>query len=375
MGLNNYPYANFHELNVDWIIKVLEDYKTFLEGEQSELEEIRGLIASNLSLIGENQTAINGLDGRITTNATRITELQTALDELGQGNLPQTLIDNILTYVRNNLPEILTPYDLALDDLRYHKMNAGMGNPFDTSDTEGYLGSSFNDIKIPGAYRVNINEGTSVTPTNAPDNTQLTRGTLIVYNTNYNDTSSWGVDNTVQIYYEYPNMFFRFYLLPGNYWTAWTQIALKLDITNLSGRINTIYNDYLLTKSQVNNNTASVSQHTTQIGSLQTQDNALRDMILANGRNISDLENGKQSTRSGQASQADFNDITTPSTYWINPTVTTTNGVGANYYGVLNVTSPSATVILQTFTTTNQRLYQRMFYNNNWSAWQEYTRV
>lgn len=373
MALNNFPYTNFHELNTDWIIKVLEDYKTFLEGEQGELEEIRGLIASNLSLIGENQTAINGLDDRITTNATRITELQTALDDLGQGNLPQALIDNILTYVRNNLPEILTPYDIALNDLRYHKMNAGMGNPFDTSDTEGYLGSSFNDIKIPGTYRVNISEGTSVTPTNAPSGVQLTRGTLIVFNTNYND-NTWGVNNTVQVYYEYPNMFFRVYILSGNFWTAWTQLALKSDITNINGSISNLTSQISTINSTVNGHTSSISQHTTQIGNLQTQDNALRDMIIGNSRSISDLENGKQNTNNGTASQSDFNDITTPGSYWIRPD-TTTQHAPASSYGLLNVTRSSSSVILQSFTQTNLRFYQRIFFNNAWSSWQEYTRA
>lgn len=374
MALNNYPYTNFHELNIDWIIKVLQEYKTFLEGEQSELQEIRGLIASNLSLIGENQTAINGLDTRITTNATRIDELQTALDDLGQGNLPQTLIDNILTYVRNNLPEILTPYDIALDDLKYQKMNAGLDNPFNTSDTEAYISNSFNDVKVPGTYRVNINEGTSVTPTNAPANTPLTRGTLIVYNTNYNDTSAWGVDNTVQIYYEYPNMFFRVYILSGNYWTAWSQIALKSDITNINGSISNLTSQISTINSTVNGHTSSISQHTTQIGNLQTQDNAMRDMIIANARSITDLEHGKQSTNNGTATQADFNDITTPGSYWVRPD-TTTQIAPANSYGILNVTRSSSSVILQSFTLTNLRFFQRIFFNNAWSNWQEYTRV
>lgn len=374
MALNNFPYTNFHALNTDWIIKVLQDYKAFLEGEQGELEELRHLIASNLSLIGENQTAISGLDTRITTNATRISELQTALDDLGQGNLPETLIENILTYVRNNLPEILTPYDIALDDLKYQKMNAGMGNPFDRSDTEGYIGSSFNDIKVPGTYRVNINEGTSVTPTNAPANTPLTRGTLIVYNTNYNDTSSWGIDNTVQIYYEYPNMFFRVYIHSGSFWTAWTQLAVKSDITNLNGSISNLSSQISTINSTVNGHTSSISQHTTQIGNLQTQDNAMRDMIIGNSRSISDLENGKQNTNNGTASQADFNDITTPGSYWIRPDTTAQNAP-ASSYGLLNVTRSSSNVILQSFTQTNLRFYQRILFNNVWSAWQEYTRA
>lgn len=373
MALNNYPYTNFHALNTDWIIKVLKDYQEFLEGEQSELQEIRGLIASNLSLIGENQTAINGLDTRITTNATRISELQTALDELGQGNLPETLIENILTYVRNNLPELLTPYDIALNDLKYQKMNAGMDNPFDRSDTEAYVGTSFNDVKVPGIYRVNINEGTSVTPTNAPANTPLTKGTLIVYNTNYNDTSAWGVDNTVQVYYEYPNMFFRVYILSGNYWTAWSQIALKSDITNINYSISNLTSQISTINSTVNGHTSSISQHTTQIGNLQTQDDALREMIIRNNRSISDLENSKQSTNNGTATQADFNDITTPGSYWIRPDTTTQNAP-ANSYGILNVTRSSSNVILQSFTLTNLRFFQRIFFNNAWSNWQEYTR-
>lgn len=375
MALNNYPYTNFHELNIDWIIKVLQDYQEFLEDEQSELQELRGLIASNLSLIGQNQTAINGLDTRISTNATRISELQTALNDLGQGNLPQALIDNILTYVRNNLPEILTPYDIALDDLRYQKMNAGMDNPFNTSDTEAYIGSSFNDIKIPGAYRVNISEGTSVTPTNAPANTPLTRGTLIVYNTNYNDASTWGVDNTVQVYYEYPNMFFRVYILSGNFWTAWTQIALKSDITNLSGMINTINSQITTINNTVNGHTSSISQHTTQIGHLQAQDTALRIEIEENESSISNLEIGKQNTNNGTASQSDFNDITTPGSYWVRPDTTTQHAPSSYTYGILNVTRSSSSVILQSLTMTNLRFVQRIYFNNAWSAWQEYTRT
>lgn len=379
MALNNYPYTNFHALNTDWIIKVLQDYKAFLEDEQSELQEIRGLIASNLSLIGENQTAINGLDGRITTNATRISELQTALDELGQGNLPQTLIDNILNYVRANLPELLSPYDTTITDLTYNKMNAGLNNPFNARDPDYGTWMSFNDLTRPGTYRINLNEGDSpTTPTHYPSTATLNNGVLVVFNSSLN-TNSWGVNTTLQIYAESSNVWYRLYIKAttsggSSYWTAWNKFPSSSELSNITNSINTLNNDYQLTVEKVDQNTAGIRTLTTQHQNLRTQVNGTISEVNQLHDNIIQLATTKQSTNNGTASQADFNDITEPGSYWIRPD-TTTQHAPASSYGLLNVTRSSSSVIVQSFTQTNLRFYQRIFFNNAWSSWQEYTRA
>ena len=78
----------------------------------------------------------------------------------------------------------------------------------------------------------------------------------------------------------------------------------------------------------------------------------------------------------GMATQSDFNSITTPGSYWINPSITTGNHPFSGSYGVLNVYSVFGTTdgLLQEFTVYNGadhsgRTTFRLKVNNVWCLW------
>lgn len=66
MGLNNFPYSNFHELNADWIIKKIKEFSTITE----DFEELKTYVQNyfdNLNLSDEVRTQLSELidDGYI----------------------------------------------------------------------------------------------------------------------------------------------------------------------------------------------------------------------------------------------------------------------------------------------------------------------
>ena len=199
MGLNNYPYTNFHEMNLDWILEQFQKEVSRLEALEAFAAQAGQDITQLKSQVNTLNTAIttlrnaqntltarqdalevlvNSYNQRITTNTnniaslaawqttanstladheTRIDSLEDTIDELVTEGLPQQVIDDLMDYVRDNLPELLEPLEAditalqtamtaaqtAITALQSGKLNAGMG-----VTTE----SDLNDIITAGIY-------------------------------------------------------------------------------------------------------------------------------------------------------------------------------------------------------------------------------
>lgn len=199
MGLNNYPYTNFHEMNLDWILEQfqkevsrLEALEAFAVQAGQDITQLKSQVnilntaittlQNAQNTLTERQDAlevlVNGYNQRITTNTnniaslaawqttanstladheTRIDSLEDTIDELVTEGLPQQVIDDLMDYVRDNLPELLDPLEAditaletamtaaqtAITALQSGKLNAGMG-----VTTE----SDLNEIITAGIY-------------------------------------------------------------------------------------------------------------------------------------------------------------------------------------------------------------------------------
>lgn len=159
MGLNNYPYTNFHEMNLDWILEQfqkeisrleeLEAFKIQAGQDISELQRQTSLLNTAIATLRNAQASlearqdavellVSGYNQRITTNTNniaglaewqteanstladhedRIDELEDSLSELVTEGLPQQVIDDLMDYVRDNLPELLGPLEDDIDAL------------------------------------------------------------------------------------------------------------------------------------------------------------------------------------------------------------------------------------------------------------------
>ena len=199
MGLNNYPYTNFHEMNLDWILEQfqkevarLEALEAFAAQAGQDITQLKSQVnilntaittlRNAQNTLTERQDAlevlVNGYNQRITTNTnniaslaawqttanstladheTRIDTLEDTIDDLVTEGLPQQVIDDLMDYVRDNLPELLEPLETditalqtamtaaqtAITALQSGKLNAGMG-----VTTE----SDLNEIITAGIY-------------------------------------------------------------------------------------------------------------------------------------------------------------------------------------------------------------------------------
>ena len=199
MGLNNYPYTNFHEMNLDWILEQfqkevarLEALEAFAVQAGQDITQLKSQVNTlNTAIttlrnaqdtLTERQDAlemlVNSYNQRITTNTnniasladwqtaasstladheSRIDTLEDTIDDLVTEGLPQQVIDDLMDYVRDNLPELLEPLEAditaletamtaaqtAITALQSGKLNAGMG-----VTTE----SDLNDIITAGIY-------------------------------------------------------------------------------------------------------------------------------------------------------------------------------------------------------------------------------
>lgn len=199
MGLNNYPYTNFHEMNLDWILEQfqkevsrLEALEAFAAQAGQDITQLKSQVNTlNTAItalrnaqntLTERQDAlevlVNSYNQRITTNTNNITSLaawqttanstladhesridtlEDTIDDLVTEGLPQQVIDDLMDYVRDNLPELLAPLEAditaletamtaaqtAITALQSGKLNAGMG-----VTTE----SDLNDIITAGIY-------------------------------------------------------------------------------------------------------------------------------------------------------------------------------------------------------------------------------
>lgn len=282
MGLNNYPYTNFHEMNLDWILEAfgkevyrieqLEEFQIEAGQDISELQsqeaELRGYITAlqtaqdyvngRLNTDENRITAleddsellhddINDLDSEIsainswqtTTNATlisygnRLVSIEEFIEDMAEGSLPQELINSLMQYVRDHLPELLTPLQTAITNLQT-SMTTVQGNITtinNTLDTKFNAGlttveASANNITTAGVYKIDL----SITTGGLPKQED---GILIVYR----QTGNTG-GNIVQIFVQSNGTMYSRYSYNGTTWTSWTDYyGLINDLTSVVANI------------------------------------------------------------------------------------------------------------------------------------------
>lgn len=290
MGLNNYPYTNFHEMNLDWILEQfqkeisriaeLEAFKREAGEDIEELQRTTALLSNSITALRSAQTLlesqqealttlVNGYDTRITTNTNniaglsawqtaanvtledygeRIEDLEEFCDDLASGGLPPALIEALMEYVRDNLPELLDPLEDAIDDLetamtsvqsavatlQSGKLNAGQGVSME---------ANLNSVTTAGIYAF-LPVYTTV---NVPEASYGTMVVQVLRDTN-NDTGDLiqiaYVDVTrngssqIEVYYRYAD----YYTSPSvSYnWHAWKKIVTDTDLSPLESDISTI---------------------------------------------------------------------------------------------------------------------------------------
>lgn len=283
MGLNNYPYTNFHEMNLDWILEQfqkevarLEALEAFVAQAGQDITQLKSQVNTlNTAIttlrnaqntLTERQDAlevlVNGYDQRITTNTnniaglaawqttanstladheTRIDTLEDTIDDLVTEGLPQQVIDDLMDYVRDNLPELLAPLEAditalqtamtaaqtAITALQSGKLNAGKG-----ITTEADLDSLVN----AGIYAC-LSVYTTV---NVPDNAYENMIVQVLRDTN-NDSG-----DVIQIAYVYKNNQLTTYYRNAFYsnspsvsytWKPWNKILTGSDLTSIESSL------------------------------------------------------------------------------------------------------------------------------------------
>ena len=275
MGLNNYPYTNFHELNLDWVLEQmkaelnrLESLETWKTGADADIEELKtkttalsGYITALTNaqeLLEEQQNTLTALvntyDSRITTNANnisglsawqttanatlidygeRIDDLEEFCDDLAEGSLPPELIASLLQYVRDNIPELLEPLEEDIDELQSAmtsvqasitalqtgKMNSGQGET---------LIADMNSITTAGYYWINSTNTTVNVPVLGENGFLAVERSSGVSNGNIIQrftTSSTGRTYT------------RIYNTTSASWTTWHSWAFVDDLTSINSDI------------------------------------------------------------------------------------------------------------------------------------------
>ena len=283
MGLNNYPYTNFHEMNLDWILEQfqkevsrLEALEAFAAQAGQDITQLKSQVnllntaittlRNAQNTLTERQDAlevlVNGYNQRITTNTnniaslaewqttanstladheSRIDTLEDTLDELVTEGLPQQVIDDLMDYVRDNLPELLEPLEAditaletamtaaetAITALQSGKLNAGMD-----ATTE----ADMNDITTAGIY--------SCLPAYTLINLPTTAWSELILQVLRTDGNEEG--DVIQIAYAVKAAGVEMYYRQGQYltspaeryeWEAWNKVLTDSDLTSIESSI------------------------------------------------------------------------------------------------------------------------------------------
>lgn len=133
MGLNNYPYTNFHELNADWILEQLKEEK-----------------AKVLAL----ETWKTGTDSEIAALTDRLTTVENFISDIESGIVPQEFLDSLMAYVQNNFDTLAEPLQEQIDT-----------NSASISSINSKLASKLDNLKIAnviqyGADSTGVNDST-----------------------------------------------------------------------------------------------------------------------------------------------------------------------------------------------------------------------
>lgn len=194
---------------------------------------------NNIASLADWQSTASGT---LEDHETRIDSLEDTLDELVTEGLPQQVIDDLMDYVRDNLPELLDPLEAditaletamtaaetAITALQSGKLNAGMG-----LSTE----SDMNDITTAGIYYIIPAVYTLI---NLPTPTAL--GIILqVLRTNGNDENdiiqiAYADKDPVEMYYRYCSVSTGVTPIQYN-WGSWNRVLTNSDLTSIESSI------------------------------------------------------------------------------------------------------------------------------------------
>ena len=122
---NQYPYTDFHELNIDWVLEQLKDLKSVVEQLEERTKEVEELYE------------------QIDALYQHLVELY---DDIVAGNIPQPILDTILNWCKNNLYKLVAQV---------------MKNVYFGLDNDGhfvaYIPQSWSDLKFnTSGYDINV---------------------------------------------------------------------------------------------------------------------------------------------------------------------------------------------------------------------------
>lgn len=123
MALNQLPYSNVHELNLDWILKKLQDFET----ELAEIEDYGEDISNLQSAVSTLETNLSNLKSSVTSSLTALNSRCTDLEDMD--DTLQTSIDSLYASVESSISDITDQYDAinaALTALRSYNDSSNL---------------------------------------------------------------------------------------------------------------------------------------------------------------------------------------------------------------------------------------------------------
>ena len=113
--LHKFPFSNFHELNLDWILNKLKEFDETLKQFRSELDEFRQTLETATQQIETNKNDIAELNQKYTSLEARVK----ALEDITGG----------VVYSVNNLESTATADDFT--ELTTPEIETGTFSPVD----------------------------------------------------------------------------------------------------------------------------------------------------------------------------------------------------------------------------------------------------
>ena len=132
MALNQIPYTNVHELNIDWMLEQLKDFDRRL----SEIEDYGDEIAALQSAVRSLETALQQLKTTTQNSLLRLNERCTALED--NDDLLQRSIDLLYQSVAQDISDIVSQFDAINASLRVLRAYNDTSNTVILSEAKAY---------------------------------------------------------------------------------------------------------------------------------------------------------------------------------------------------------------------------------------------
>lgn len=83
MGLfEHFPYVNFHNLNLDWILKKIKDLLTRMDAAEEKLDEHEERLDAAETMLEDHESRLDAAEAAITGLDTRVTAAEADIDDL-----------------------------------------------------------------------------------------------------------------------------------------------------------------------------------------------------------------------------------------------------------------------------------------------------